>query len=189
MIVFQNGIDRIPKTDAFGMSQRLYRHWQLRADNLGPGEEYQLVDELADILKLRDWYEWKVDPGQHEITTKPLRSGTTNPDLLKEKHSAAIFYFLDVLKRFDRLTEDKIREIAFEVALVGLKGLDYAAPEKQYTLRSIPNEEFTGLYLMCLMYAGFQRIAPDQDCGMDLHDPYLAALQLHQSGQDGYGTE
>ena len=34
------------------------------------------------------------------------------------------------------------------------------------------------LHLMCLMYAGFKRIAPEQDTGMDLNDPWISALGL-----------
>jgi hypothetical protein len=34
----------------------------------------------------------------------------------------------------------------------------------------------------CLMFAGFKRIAPDQDVGMDLNEPWVAALELFNSG-------
>jgi len=36
---------------------------------------------------------------------------------------------------------------------------------------------------MCLMHAGFKRIAPEQDTGMDLDGTLVAALELHQSGE------
>jgi hypothetical protein len=35
----------------------------------------------------------------------------------------------------------------------------------------------------CLMYAGFKRIAPDQDTGMDLNEPWLSALGLFNAGK------
>ena len=44
---------------------------------------------------------------------------------------------------------------------------DCANPEKKYTLSAYPGESFSGLQLMCLMYAGFKRIAPEQDTSMD----------------------
>ncbi|VGO19827.1 tetratricopeptide repeat protein [Pontiella sulfatireligans] len=171
------------KTDAFEMAQKLYNHWQSRSDSLTPGDEYELVDDWADMLKLKDWYEWHLDSEEHDITAKPVLEGTTNPELLKEKNPAAVFYFMDVLRRFDMLTNDKIRDIAFEVGVVGMNGLDYSDPEKKYKLKALPDETFSGLFLMCLMYAGFQRIAPGEDCGMDLHDAYLTALQMHQHGE------
>jgi len=35
----------------------------------------------------------------------------------------------------------------------------------------------------CLIYAGFKRIAPDQDTGMDLNEPWIAALELFNAGK------
>jgi len=156
-----------------------------RAKNLGPGDEYGLVDEFADMTGLRDWYEWRPDPGHHEATAEPLKEGTTNPDLLKAKQPAAIFYFLDAFKRFDAMTPEQVRDVAFEIALLGRNGLDYAAPEEKYELRTLPERKFSGLHLMCLMFAGFKRVAPEHDMGMDLNDPFLTALQIHQKGDGG----
>ena len=85
---------------------------------------------------------------------------------------------MSALERYDKLPVEKVREIAFEIGIVGQRGLDYADPEPKYTLRSLPGEKFSGLQLMCLMYAGFKRIAPEQDTGMDLHEPFLTALDL-----------
>lgn len=171
--------------DTFGLSQRLWKHWQERADKLTAGEEYKLVDEFADIAGLRGWYEWLPDPGAHVATAAPLKEGTTNPELLKAKQPAAIFYFLDAFKRYDAMTPKQVRDVAFEVALAGQGGLDYASSDEKYTLRSLPDRKFSGLHMMCLMYAGFKRIAPEQDLGMDLNDSFLTALQMHKSGEKG----
>src|SRR5437667_6250993 len=110
------------------------------------------------------------------------QEGTTNPTLSREKNPAAVFYFLDAFKRFDAMTPDEIRNVALEIALIGRAGLDYASPEEKYQLRAIPNRKFSGLHLMCLMYAGFKRISPEHDLGMDLNDPFLTAIQLHERG-------
>ena len=106
------------------------------------------------------------------------RGGPTNPELLQEKYPAAVWHLLDALKRFDSLDPRRVMEITFEVARLGDSGLDYANPEKKYTLSAYPGESFSGLQLMCLMYAGFKRIAPEQDTGMDLNEPWITALEL-----------
>ena len=148
------------------------------ASPMRPGDEYQLVDEFARLLGLEEWYEWMPDPGTHEITVPSAPSGTTNPELLREKLPAAVWYLLGALQRYERLTAEGVRAIAFEIGLLGQSGLDYADAEKKYTLKSIPGEKFSGLHLMCLMYAGFKRIAPEADQGMDLEDAYLQALGI-----------
>jgi len=34
--------------------------------------------------------------------------------------------------------------------------------------------------MMCLMHAGFRRIAPEMETGMDLDEPYLVALEMFE---------
>lgn len=173
------------KTESFALSQRLFRHWQTRCSQLGPGDEYTLVDEFAEILGLRGWYEWKADPGTHAVTGSSQQEGTSNPELLQRKNIPAVYYCLDALKRYEAMPVEQIRELALEIGLVGRNGLDYASPDKKYTLKSLPDEQFSGLHLMCLMYAGFKRIAPEHDLGMDLNEPFLKALEMFQNGETG----
>lgn len=167
------------RLDNFDMAKRLYRHWAERSAVLEEGEEYALVDEFADLLGLRDWYAWTPDPGAHEAT-ESVREGASNPELLQTLHPAAVWYLLSALRRYDQLPVEKVREITFEAGLMGEKGLDYASPDKKYALRSIPEETFSGLEVMCLMHAGLRRIAPELDTGMGLDEPYLAALEMFE---------
>ena len=62
--------------------------------------------------------------------------------------------------------------------MLGREGLDYASPDQKYRLRALPGENFSGLHLMCVMFAGSKQIAPDMDTGMDLEAPFLTALEL-----------
>ena len=78
---------------------------------------------------------------------------------------------------------EQIKEMTLEIGLVGRNGLDYASPDQKYTLKSLPDEKFSGLHLMCLMYAGIKRIAPEHDLGMDLNEPFLKALEMFQNGE------
>lgn len=169
---------RYKKLESFGLSQRLFQHWQTRFQQFGPGDEYALVDEFGEMLGLRGWFGWQNDPGTHSATASTPDEGTTNPELLRQKLPAAVWHLLDALKRFERLTPEQVRQIAFEVGTLGQNGLDYASPEPKYRLQSLPAESFTGLQLMCLMFAGFKQIAPDHDLRMNLEEPFLQALEL-----------
>jgi hypothetical protein len=169
------------RLDGTNLSPRLFQLWLDRRDALEPGDEYDLVDAFADLLGLRDWYEWKPDPGTHEVTEAPAKEGTTNPELLRQKYPAAVWFLLDALKRYASMDVEQVRAITFEIGMLGRSGLDYASPEKKYTLRTLPDETFSGLHLMCLMHAGFKRIAPDLDSGMDLDEPFLQALAIFNS--------
>jgi hypothetical protein len=175
------------KLEPFALSKKLAGHWRSRSPQLGPGDEYNLVDEFADMLGLCGWYEWKPDTGAPVFaatTAAKKPEGTTNPELLKEKHPASVWYLFSALERYDKMPVERVREIAFETALLGRSGLDYASSEKKYRLKCLPDEEFSGLQLMCLMFAGFKRVAPDQDVGMDLDEPFLTALQMFNAKRE-----
>ena len=171
------------------LSEKLWRHWQQRQPALAPGDEYDLVDEFADLVGLREWYVWKPDPGDQQPTAADdmVREGTSNPELLRAKHPAAVWFLLDALKRYAGLADEAVRQIALEAALLGREGLDYASPDKNYTLRALPGETFSGLELMCLMHAGFKRLAPGEDTGMNLDEPFLTALELFNGKDIGSG--
>ncbi len=54
--------------------------------------------------------------------------------------------------------------------------------KKEYRLATLPDKVFSGLQLMCLMFVGFKRFAPELDSGMDLDEPFSAALEMFQAG-------
>ena len=57
--------------------------------------------------------------------------------------------------------------------------------QNSITHRILAFRELYGLHLMCLMYAGFKRVAPEHDIGMDLNDPFLAAWSLFNAQKRG----
>ncbi len=94
----------------------------------------------------------------------------------------AVMYLVSALRLFEQRTEEEIRNIAFEIALKGQSGLDINYLEREYTLNALEGS-FTGLQLVCYMYAGFKRIEPSLDVGIDLSDEYAMALKVFTSGE------
>jgi hypothetical protein len=106
-------------------------------DSHKPGDEYALVDEFARVLKLADWFEWQADddpkidldlPSIEEPTTSP--QGSTNPQLLKTQQSAIIFHLIATLERFEKLSEEQIRQVGLEIGMRGAEGIDHSNAEK-----------------------------------------------------------
>jgi hypothetical protein len=79
------------------------------------------------------------------------------------------------------MSEEQVQAMAFEIAVLGRNGFDMKSAEKKYRLKSKAGE-FTGLQLVCYMYAGFQRISPGADVGFDLSQEYRAAKALVEGG-------
>jgi len=61
--------------ESFSVAQRLFRHWQSRLPQLGPGDEYTLVDEFGDILGLRGWFEWRKESPKWGLRWNVRNSG------------------------------------------------------------------------------------------------------------------
>ena len=175
-------------SEVLPIAQKLFATWQAAMPNLKPGDEYAIVDEFARILKLEGWYEWGTDeempPELTELeVSEPSPQGATNPDLLKEKSSAAVMYLHGALKRFAGMTDAQVRAVGKEIAMRGIEGIDYASPESQYIVAAFPGETFTGLQMLCMMYVAFKRTEPSLDLQLDFQDEYETALKMFQQEQ------
>lgn len=120
-------------------------------------------------------------------TSAMHHGGPTNPDYLADPavQMAATMHMLGALQRFSKMTPQEIQAIAFEIAVLGMNGINYIAGEEQYTLRTLPGEQFSGLQLICLEYAGFQLTHPEIDTKIPLAGAYRAAKAMFDAGMGG----
>ncbi len=128
---------------------------------------------------LSRWFQWQNEPG--EAAPDSSKEGSSNPELLALKAPAAVFHFLEILKRLDSMDSETIKHVAADAARAGETGLDYASPEKSYRVPVYSEELLSGLEVMCVMFAAFQHFAPQHDLAIDLHDAYEKALALHEA--------
>jgi tetratricopeptide (TPR) repeat protein len=97
----------------------------------------------------------------------------------------AVMYLLAALKRLSPLDPEETRSIAYEIGLLGRRGLDINDPTAKYTLQTLEGS-FSGLQLLCYMYVGFKLVDPTVDVGADFDKEYEAAYSLFRSepGED-----
>lgn len=89
----------------------------------------------------------------------------------------AVMYCLDAIQKYSKITREEVQRIAFEITVLGQRGLDTNDPAQKYRLRSLPGQ-YSGLRLVCLMYAGFKILTPKADMGFDLSKEYEAAKSM-----------
>ena len=65
----------------------------------------------------------------------------------------------------------RVQEIAFEIGLLEQYGLDINDPKEM-----LPGRTISALELLCIMYAGFKRIEPGMDIGVDLGEESDTAM-------------
>ncbi len=142
--------------------------------------------QLNDYQKADEYYRkvLKMDAASHlkELSRDRLREIAMIHLKSKGLRVDAVMYMVSALNLFERESEDRVREITFEIASKGRSGLDINNPDKKYTINSLSGT-FTGLQLVSYMYVGFKRIAPDQDIGVDLSQEYAMAMKLFQENE------
>ena len=110
--------------------------------------------------------------GLNEITKSNTESKGFNID--------AVFYLLAAMELFKQKRDEEVRDISFEIGLKGREGLDINNPQKKYRINLLKGE-YSGLELICFMFAGFKRIDHSLDVGIDLSKEYQFALKLFNS--------
>jgi hypothetical protein len=61
---------------------------------------------------------------------------------------------------------------------LGTQGLNPYNNEIKYSLKSIPNKQFTALHLLSFEYTGFQHINPELETGLDFKDELENAKKM-----------
>ena len=72
----------------------------------------------------------------------------------------------------------EIQEITFEIGMLGQYGPDIYDPQGTRVLRVLLGRIFSALELLCIMYAGFKRIEPGIDIGVELGEEWEIAESL-----------
>lgn len=145
----------------------LGKAYEVKGDLQKADEHYLRVLAIPGTSPVRDL----AKEGRTRIAGVGVKRDGTN--------MAAVFYLLDALQTYDGLSRDEVQKIAFDVALLGQRGLDINDPEKKYRVKSLP-ETYSGLHMLCYMFVGFKIIDPALDAGIDLNEEYHAALQMHE---------
>jgi tetratricopeptide (TPR) repeat protein len=187
--------------DLFWDEFKEYRH------NRKPGEEYELVQHWAEDLELDGFFELadektyrsktqastkapedflqeiEEDPMQlndlDEFETEELRK-------FKEQHfgkdinMAVAMYMVGAMEHFKGMEKEKIRDIAFEIAMLGRSGI---SPEKKgYKLNKIPGKVFSGYKLLAYYYVSWAVAIPEmlQELQMPFEKEYELAKTLYR---------
>ncbi|MCH6234499.1 tetratricopeptide repeat protein [Cognataquiflexum rubidum] len=169
------------------------------------GEEYELVQHWGEDLELGSFFEL-VDEIEYRSQNQP--SSKSPEDVLtqieqdpmqlnsfdleeeeslkkfQEEHAgkdinmAVAMYMVGALEHFRGMSNDKVKEIAYEIAMLGQTGI---SPEKKgYKLNKIPNTTFTGYKLLAYYYVSWAIAIPEmlRELQMPFDKEYQLALTL-----------
>ena len=168
------------------------------------GEEYELIQNWGKDLKLDGYFELineqdytsskTFNNDSEDIIDKALSSNDIYTDEEmesierfqethgKEFNPSVMMYMVGALEKFDKLTLNEIKQIAQEIAIVGMSGI---SPEKQgYLLQNLPNEEFSGYRLLAYYYVSWAIGFPDvlDKLQLPFDEEYKSAKKMFNAG-------
>lgn len=149
----------------------------------GLAQAYELTGNLDDadvayrkVLDIDEYGEVaeQAKQARSKIAQKNFRSIMPNMERMD-----AVMYCLGALEKFEGMSTEQVRQIGFEVAILGMNGIDVNDPTPQYRLKTLSGT-FSGLHLLCLQYVSFKQFAPEQNIGFDLAAEYRSAKSLYE---------
>jgi tetratricopeptide (TPR) repeat protein len=199
------GIDLIKDFQAttieLKQAQDFYQEYQEYKTDKDPAEEYELVLNWAEDLKLDKNFEL-VDELQYRskrldidnlldsIEKDPYDLDSIDPyktiEMEKFQQSqeeigsnmAVVMFMVDALNYFEGKSNESIKKIAFEIAMQGTHG--YSPDKKDYRINSIPNKLFSGYQILAYYYVSWALAMPDQvdKLGLDYGKEFAAAKMM-----------
>ncbi len=166
----QRSVERLPRDQAawFGLAQA----------QMNAGDSHDADTSLIKVIELQP-YTPIAD------MAKQMRSNITQENFRKTPNGGlrmdAVMYCVSALKKFDLMTLEQVRNVGFEVAALGMNGINVNDPKSEYHLRTLAGT-FTGLQLLCYEYVAFRQVAPDMDIGFDLAKEYEEATRMKAMG-------
>jgi hypothetical protein len=182
-------------------AQRMWEEFSEYRKDRKPGEEYEIVQHWGEDLKLEKYFELvdeedfrnrpktvedvlqsvEEDPFGTEVD-KNFKSRQTKKFLEAQAgiglNHAVLWFMVDALQYFKGMNGEKIKKIAFEIAMIGTQGIN-PAPGHKYHVPSIPGKEFSGYHLLAYYFVSWKLAIPEMVSQLNL--PYEKEYEAAQS--------
>lgn len=189
-----------PTKGELDLAAKLYDEYYEYRHDKAPGEEYELILHWGEDLDIKAYFALKEDdtevsPGELSAEVDEILKASdrhrkeenfkkeeTQTFLENEErigtNMAVVMYMVDALQYFKDAEKENIRSIAFEIAMLGTKGIN---PEvKDYRLNGIPEVVFTGYKLLAYYYVSFALAIPEilKELRLPYDDEYKMAVEM-----------
>lgn len=143
-----------------------------------PGEEYELVQNWGNDLNLSKYFELISENDYYQTNNNSLETfeipeidKDTDANQKIEMHEflenhqkedlnpAVLMFMIGALEYFKKLSLEEIKKIAFQIATIGMNGIN---PQKKegYIVPLIPNSNFSGYQMLAYYYVSFALSSP-----------------------------
>lgn len=195
-----------PTKREYEQAQDLYEEFKAYLDTYKAGDEYELVEYIAESFNMEDLIE-VID--ENQVTSGMKANHSMKGDLrdlkfdalsreeadvanaeFAQKHKDGAdptetmmmaMYMLAAMEFFDNYTLDDVHRIAIEIAMEGVKGID--PKKKGYSIKSLPDKQFGGYEFLAYYYVSWARAIPEKlnSLGLPFSSAYESALQMYNA--------
>lgn len=144
----------------------------------------KLKEDLGDLASAQKYL--------NQLTKIPAVADKAELDLkrveakLQQINDAAVDYLMEALQLFAEKPADILPQIVAEISALSKKAVRLSVSEtaeevaeETYSLSTLPGQRYTGLQLLCYLYAGTKLSGGDARGIADLAGEYHRAKQLH----------
>lgn len=198
------GIDLLSEYNAnkleFDQATKFYNEYKEYEQDKEAGEEYELVENWADDLKLHDYFEMlsesqyrkrsNIDELLTSLENDPYGHDEKDPyrerqmKKFQEAHGgddvnmAVVMFMVDALQYFKGKNQEQVKKIAFEIAILGDQGF---FPEQDgYQVASMPDKTFSGYHILAYFYVSWAIAMPEalQELKLPFDKEYAMAKMM-----------
>jgi tetratricopeptide (TPR) repeat protein len=180
-----------------------YEEFLQYRDDKEPAEEYELVMNWAEDLKLNKNFELIKEKEYHSNRTnidnllQSIENDPFNINSLAQNEEremgkfqkaqeligtnmAVVMFMVSALEFFEGMPITEIKKIAVEIALQGRLG--YSPDKEGYRISSIPNKEFSGYHILSYYYVSWMLAIPEMVSQLQLpyNEEYKLALKMYK---------
>ena len=180
-----------------------YEEFLQYKDDKEPAEEYELVLHWAEDLKLENIFELineneyrtkrtDIDNLLTSIEKDPYDLESKDPYKQREMdkfqksqqnigtNMAVVMFMVDALQYFEGMAKEKIKQIAFEIAMQGTQG--YRPDKNDYRINSITGKTFSGYHILAYYYVSWKLCLPEMVAELNLpyDEEYKLAITMHK---------
>ncbi|MCF8332222.1 MAG: tetratricopeptide repeat protein [Bacteroidales bacterium] len=183
-------------------AEGFYEEFKEYRDDKAPAEEYEVLQNWAEDLQVAKYFELEgeqqyrkrtnMDEFVESFEQDPL--GLDDHDPVKDRemkkfqqsqgaedtNMAVVMYMVDALQYFSEMPEEKIKKIAFDIAMQGTQGFDPNG--KDYTVSSMPGKTFSGYKILAYYYISWALAIPEMVSELQLpyDKEYELALKMYK---------
>lgn len=179
-------------------ANQFWKEFKEYREDKDPGEEYELIQNWGNDLKLDKYFELmfendflnrpkNLDEFMASLEDDPLGLNVDtqlkdqeNQQFLKTQakigtNMAVVMFMVDALHYFAKLSSEKVKKIALDIAMLGTQGFN---PDNDgYRVPSIPNRTFSGYNILAYYYVSWALAVPEHlsELNMPFEEEYKLA--------------